>query len=145
MSSIHANSMPAPSASPTAPPRRQPRMRSELVSGGGGIRTLVRGLTPETVFETAAFNHSATPPRAGILVLEPDPARAQPADGFLAPVIAPGIVATARRCPSDGTSETARETAAHAHRLRPRPARGSATASTATSNPTGRGGGATRG
>ena len=31
-------------------------------SGGGGIRTLVRGLTPETVFETAAFNHSATPP-----------------------------------------------------------------------------------
>src|SRR3954449_5330160 len=63
MSSIQSNSTPAPSASPAAPPRRQPRMRSALVSGGGGIRTLVRGLTPETVFETAAFNHSATPPK----------------------------------------------------------------------------------
>src|SRR3954467_15919335 len=63
MSSIQSNSTPAPSASPTAPPRRHPRMRSALVSGGGGIRTLVRGLTPETVFETAAFNHSATPPK----------------------------------------------------------------------------------
>ena len=31
--------------------------------GGGGIRTLVTGSTGETVFETAAFNHSATPPR----------------------------------------------------------------------------------
>ena len=30
--------------------------------GGGGIRTLVTGSTGETVFETAAFNHSATPP-----------------------------------------------------------------------------------
>ncbi|MEC4184522.1 hypothetical protein VJ918_06835, partial [Adlercreutzia sp. R21] len=29
---------------------------------GGGIRTLVTGVTGETVFETAAFNHSATPP-----------------------------------------------------------------------------------
>jgi len=31
-------------------------------SGGGGIRTLVGGEPPETVFETAAFNRSATPP-----------------------------------------------------------------------------------
>ena len=31
--------------------------------GGGGIRTLVTGSTGETVFETAAFNHSATPPQ----------------------------------------------------------------------------------
>ena len=30
--------------------------------GGGGIRTLVTRVTGETVFETAAFNHSATPP-----------------------------------------------------------------------------------
>lgn len=29
--------------------------------GGGGIRTLDR-LAPITVFETAAFDHSATPP-----------------------------------------------------------------------------------
>jgi hypothetical protein len=31
-------------------------------NGGGGIRTLVGGISPETVFETAAFNRSATPP-----------------------------------------------------------------------------------
>ena len=31
--------------------------------GGGGIRTLVTGVSGETVFETAAFNHSATPPQ----------------------------------------------------------------------------------
>src|SRR5438445_6641997 len=31
-------------------------------NGGGGIRTLVGGKPPETVFETAAFNRSATPP-----------------------------------------------------------------------------------
>ena len=30
--------------------------------GGGGIRTLVTRVTGKTVFETAAFNHSATPP-----------------------------------------------------------------------------------
>src|SRR3954451_13743710 len=39
-----------------------PQAGSRPRGGGGGIRTLVRGLTPETVFETAAFNHSATPP-----------------------------------------------------------------------------------
>jgi hypothetical protein len=33
-------------------------------NGGGGIRTLVGGKSPETVFETAAFNRSATPPCA---------------------------------------------------------------------------------
>ncbi len=31
-------------------------------SGGGGIRTLDGPIRPITVFETAAFNHSATPP-----------------------------------------------------------------------------------
>src|SRR5215213_7712084 len=40
--------------------RREPTCR---VSGGGGIRTLGRGVTPTTVFETAPFNHSGTPPR----------------------------------------------------------------------------------
>jgi SAM-dependent methyltransferase len=34
-----------------------------VLSGGGGIRTLVGPKWPETVFETAAFNHSATPPK----------------------------------------------------------------------------------
>ena len=33
-------------------------------SGGGGIRTLGTGVTGTTVFETARFNHSRTPPRA---------------------------------------------------------------------------------
>ena len=32
--------------------------------GGGGIRTLGAGVTHTTVFETAPFNHSGTPPRA---------------------------------------------------------------------------------
>ena len=32
--------------------------------GGGGIRTLGAGVTHTTVFETARFNHSRTPPRA---------------------------------------------------------------------------------
>ena len=35
-------------------------------NGGGGIRTLVGGNSPETVFETAAFNRSATPPGVGV-------------------------------------------------------------------------------
>src|SRR5690349_9535327 len=30
--------------------------------GGGGIRTLGTGVTRTTVFETAPFNHSGTPP-----------------------------------------------------------------------------------
>jgi hypothetical protein len=34
-------------------------------NGGGGIRTLVGAKSPETVFETAAFNRSATPPSGG--------------------------------------------------------------------------------
>ena len=33
-----------------------------LSGGGGGIRTLVTWITGKTVFETAAFNHSAIPP-----------------------------------------------------------------------------------
>ncbi len=35
-------------------------------NGGGGIRTRVGGVTPETVFKTAAFNRSATPPGTGV-------------------------------------------------------------------------------
>ena len=39
------------------------RQNDLLVSGGGrGIRTLVTWITGKTVFETAAFNHSAIPP-----------------------------------------------------------------------------------
>ena len=33
--------------------------------GGAGIRTLVTEVIGETVFETAAFNRSATPPHGG--------------------------------------------------------------------------------
>ncbi len=39
-----------------------PRCPDTSQNGGGGIRTLVGGKPPETVFETAAFNRSATPP-----------------------------------------------------------------------------------
>src|SRR4051812_15602461 len=39
------------------------RAETQAPSGGGGIRTLGRGVTPTTVFETARFNHSRTPPR----------------------------------------------------------------------------------
>ena len=41
-----------------------------LIPNGGeaGIRTLVTGFTGKTVFETAAFNRSATSPRG---VIEP--------------------------------------------------------------------------
>ncbi len=39
-----------------------PGARSGCISGGGGIRTLDGPKRPITVFETAAFNHSATPP-----------------------------------------------------------------------------------
>ncbi len=38
--------------------------------GGGGIRTLVTGVTGETVFETAAFNRSATPPKGATRLAE---------------------------------------------------------------------------
>src|SRR5262245_9253418 len=44
------------------PPRFQVACLTTPQNGGGGIRTLVRGKPPETVFETAAFNRSATPP-----------------------------------------------------------------------------------
>jgi hypothetical protein len=38
----------------------------DLGSGGGGIRTLGAGVTHTTVFETARFNHSRTPPGATV-------------------------------------------------------------------------------
>ena len=41
--------------------RRRPGHRG--IGGGGGIRTLGAGVTHTTVFETARFNHSRTPPR----------------------------------------------------------------------------------
>jgi hypothetical protein len=43
-------------------------MSRDMLDGGGGIRTLVGGISPEMVFETTAFNRSATPP--GGLVLK---------------------------------------------------------------------------
>jgi hypothetical protein len=42
-------------------------------SGGGGIRTLDGRKPPITVFETAAFNHSATPPGGGRNTSREDP------------------------------------------------------------------------
>src|SRR5438445_8969569 len=58
--------------SAVAPPAQSPSSdqanrlqisRNGSNNGGGGIRTLVGAKRPETVFETAAFNRSATPPR----------------------------------------------------------------------------------
>src|SRR4051794_12328499 len=37
-------------------------MAITVLSGGGGIRTHVTGVTGQTVFKTVAFNRSATPP-----------------------------------------------------------------------------------
>ncbi len=53
------------------PPLLSPQNKTGTVSvpvnsqtgGGGGIRTPVTRVAGQTVFETAAFNHSATPPR----------------------------------------------------------------------------------
>jgi len=39
-------------------------LETRVESGGGGIRTLGSGVAATTVFETAPFNHSGTPPRA---------------------------------------------------------------------------------
>jgi hypothetical protein len=47
----------------------------EPASGEGGIRTPDAGITDVTVFETAAFNHSATSPRES---LPPTPIPLQP-------------------------------------------------------------------
>jgi transposase InsO family protein len=64
-----SRSTPAATTSPSTKPKslhnvpRHPsRMSRDTTDGGGGIRTLVGGLTPEMVFETTAFNRSATPP-----------------------------------------------------------------------------------
>jgi hypothetical protein len=49
--------------------RRQRRRADQLTSstrGEGGIRTPDAGITDVTVFETAAFNHSATSPRQSV-------------------------------------------------------------------------------
>ena len=45
--------------------RRITQLRARL-NGEGGIRTLGRGDTPTTVFETAAFDRSATSPRGSV-------------------------------------------------------------------------------
>ena len=46
--------------------KNAPLLGRWLFSGGGaGIRTLVTEVIGETVFETAAFNRSATPPHGG--------------------------------------------------------------------------------
>jgi hypothetical protein len=45
---------------------RKGRSRVGPASGEGGIRTPDAGITDITVFETAAFNHSATSPRESL-------------------------------------------------------------------------------
>jgi hypothetical protein len=45
---------------------RKERSKVEPASGEGGIRTPDAGITDITVFETAAFNHSATSPRESL-------------------------------------------------------------------------------
>jgi hypothetical protein len=52
-------------ASPDASLDQKPKGR-KTHSGEGGIRTPDAGFTDVTVFETAAFNHSATSPRKSI-------------------------------------------------------------------------------
>ena len=44
---------------------RRPK-RAGMPRGEGGIRTPDAGITDVTVFETAAFNHSATSPRESV-------------------------------------------------------------------------------
>ena len=44
-------------------------MLTGSVSGEGGIRTPDAGITDVTVFETAAFNHSATSPPLSVSTL----------------------------------------------------------------------------
>src|SRR3546814_19602425 len=76
--------------SPLAVPSGEHRaMSNDLrrVGGGGGIRTLER-LTPLTVFETAPFNHSGTPPQAAHVRSpgeRPEPAAAHPHRGTARP------------------------------------------------------------
>ena len=45
---------------------RKGKSRTEPTSGEGGIRTPDAGITDITVFETAAFNHSATSPQESV-------------------------------------------------------------------------------
>src|SRR5579875_1884257 len=63
-----AEALRTPKVRAHGPKRTTPRfsgaVRTRTADGGGGIRTLVGGISPETVFETAAFNRSATPPGA---------------------------------------------------------------------------------
>ncbi len=49
-----------------ARPERAARRRAACLRGEGGIRTPDAGITDVTVFETAAFNHSATSPRQSV-------------------------------------------------------------------------------
>ncbi len=50
-------------ASPTM--KKRPSWGASCPGGEAGIRTLVTGFTGKTVFETAAFNRSATSPHGG--------------------------------------------------------------------------------
>jgi pimeloyl-ACP methyl ester carboxylesterase len=62
--------------------------------GGGGIRTLVRPIRPETVFETAAFNRSATPPGRRRKANGFGPRSREPARRVSGPGCSPATVAT---------------------------------------------------
>ena len=60
---------PGPAATRTLKPRFLAKKKLEKAfpqSGEGGIRTLDAGITDVTVFETAAFNRSATSPRESV-------------------------------------------------------------------------------
>ncbi len=62
---VFAKAMPFGVPADVPETKRPDTQASDLVfctGGGGGIRTLVTRVTGKTVFETAAFNHSATPP-----------------------------------------------------------------------------------
>ena len=69
-----------------APSFEEPWKKGTARSGEGGIRTPDAGFTDITVFETAAFNRSATSPRQSIT---PIPHSLQ--EMFPLPIVAPGL------------------------------------------------------